>query len=90
MNDRTLVPIRAIVEAMGGTVEWHQDTQTAVLTMNGIEIRLVINSTIAYLNGEEKSLDIAPILINDRTLFPLRFIAENFEFDVAWNEQNRI
>ncbi|MBU5450396.1 SUMF1/EgtB/PvdO family nonheme iron enzyme [Acetivibrio sp. MSJd-27] len=54
MNDRTLVPIRAIVEAMGGTVEWNQDLQTAVLMMNGIEIRLVIDSTIAYLNGEEK------------------------------------
>lgn len=89
MNGRTLLPVRAVVEAMGGTVEWNENTQTAALTMNGIEIQLTIDSATAYLNGEAKGLDTAPILVNDRTLLPIRFIAENFGFDVDWNEQNR-
>lgn len=89
MNGRTLLPVRAVVEAMGGTADWNENTQTAALTMNGIEIQLIIDSTVAYLNGEAKSLDAAPILVNDRTLLPIRFIAESFGFDVDWNEQNR-
>lgn len=89
VNDRTLVPIRAIVEAMGGTVEWEQDAQEVVLELNEDEIRLVIGSKTAYLNGEPKNLDSAPVIVNDRTMLPIRFIAENFGFDVDWNGQNK-
>ena len=84
-NDRTLVPIRAIIEAMGGTVGWEKETQTVTLNYGDDEIQLVINSVIAYLNGEENMLDSAPVIINDRTMLPIRFIAESFKFDVDWN-----
>lgn len=85
----TLVPIRAIIENLGGTVEWNSNTRTAILTMNGIEIQLVTDSKTAYRNGEEKNLDIAPIILNDRTMFPIRFIAESFGLDVVWDEQSK-
>ena len=88
INDRTLLPVRAVVEAMGGTVEWDQDTQKTTLTMDGIEIQLVIGSTTAYVNGDFESIDIAPVIINDRTMLPIRFIAEKFGFDVFWDGQN--
>ena len=90
VNDRTLLPVRAVAVAMGGTVEWDQDTQTATLTMDGIEIQLVIGSTTAYVNGAAESMDVAPALINDRTMLPIRFIAEKFGFDVIWDGENRI
>lgn len=51
VNDRTLVPIRAVIEAMGGTVGWEQETQTVTLNYGDDEIQLVIDSVTAYLNG---------------------------------------
>lgn len=89
INDRTLMPVRAIIENLGGTVEWNANTRTAVLTMNGNKIQLDIGNETAYLNGEEKNLDTAPIIVNDRTMFPIRFIAESFGLNVNWNEQDK-
>ncbi len=89
MNDRTIVPVRAIIEAVGGTVEWSEEEQTATLTYGGDEIQLVIDSTTAYLNGEAQTLDVAPVVINDRTMLPIRFIAESFGFSVDWTEQTQ-
>lgn len=89
VNGRTLVPIRAIIEAMGGTVSWEQSTSTAVLTYGSDEIRLTINSLTAYVNNEEYQLDTAPAVINNRTMLPIRFIAENFNFNVEWNDDTQ-
>lgn len=90
INDRTLVPVRAIVEKMGGTVEWEESTLTAVLTYGDDEIRLTTGSTTAYLNGEARTLDAAPQVINDRTMLPIRFIAESFNFNVAWDQDEKL
>ncbi|MCC8170103.1 MAG: hypothetical protein LIO59_07085, partial [Oscillospiraceae bacterium] len=89
VNDRTLVPIRAIIEAMDGTVEWDADTQTVTLDYNDDEIILVIDSSTAYLNGEANELDSAPAIINERTMLPIRFIAEGFSFDVDWTPETQ-
>lgn len=86
INGRTLVPIRAVVEAMKGVVEWEEATQTVTLSLNGSVIKLQIGSTTAYLNGEERILDVPPQIFNGRTLLPIRFIAEGFQFNVEWDE----
>lgn len=86
VNGRTLVPVRAVVEAMGGTVGWEEATRTAVLTQEENEIRLTLDSTTAYFNNKAYTLDVAPTTINDRTMLPIRFVAEHFAFDVDWNE----
>ncbi len=86
---RTLVPIRAVVEKMGGSVEWNSSTRTAVLKFSGKIIKLTIDSNVAYLNEEEKELDVAPQIINGRTLLPIRFVAESFGFDVDWNASSQ-
>lgn len=85
-GERTLVPIRSIIETMGGTVAWEEDMQTALLAYNGDEIRLVMDSLTAYFNEEVYVLDTAPTIIHDRTLLPIRFIAEKFLFSVEWDE----
>lgn len=84
-NGRTLVPIRAIIEAFGGVVGWDGNTQTVTLTMEDDEIKLVINSNIAYLNNVAHTLDVAPTVINERTMLPIRFVAEGFNLGVAWD-----
>ncbi len=85
VNGRTLVPIRAIIENMGGTVGWNGETGEVTLNYGDDEIRLVIDSKAAYLNNEANELDTAPAIINERTMLPVRFIAESFKFGVAWD-----
>lgn len=89
ISDRTLVPIRAIMEAVGGTVTWDEANQMVTLTYQNDIIRLVINSTEAYLNDTLTMLDVAPVTINDRTMMPIRFIAESFHFTVEWAEDTQ-
>ncbi len=85
IDDRTLLPIRAVIEEIGGAVDWNGDTREVTLTYNDNTIRLVIDSTTAYLNNVANTLDIAPTIIKDRTMLPIRFIAESFDFDVDWD-----
>lgn len=89
-NDRTLVPIRAIIEAMGGTVDWDNETQTTTLTYHDNVMKLTINSTIAYLNDVENTLDVMPVVINGRTMLPIQFIAESFDFNIEWDKENSL
>ena len=85
-NGRTLAPIRAVAESLGAEVTWNEDTQGIMITDNGIKIEMTIGSVTAYVNGTEIVLDTAPEIRNDRTLVPVRFIAESFELNVDWDE----
>ncbi len=90
INDgRTLVPIRAIIEAFGGTVGWDGNTSTAILDMGDDTIKLTINKTTASLNNQTHTLDVAPKIINGRTMLPIRFVAEGFNLGVAWDGATR-
>ena len=88
-SDRTILPVRAVVEALGGEVSWDGETNTATLKYADSEIRLVINSRTAYLNGQEQTLDVTPVIIDDRTYLPIRFIAEGFGWGVDWNANTK-
>ena len=88
-NGRTLVPIRAVVEAMGGNVGWNSETSTALLDCDNNHIELTIGSKTAVLNGESKELDTEPVIINSRTMLPLRFVSESFGYDVEWNNEDK-
>lgn len=70
---------------MGGSVLWDSETNTAVLTLGRDKITLNIGSETAFFNEEKHTLDVAPKIINDRTMLPIRFIAESFKFSVDWN-----
>ena len=83
-NGRTLVPLRAIFEALGANVGWDDATQTVTATKNGIQISLQIGSTQMYVNGNVKTLDVPAKLINSRTLVPVRAVSEAFGCKVDW------
>ena len=89
IGERTLVPVRAIIEAFGGSVSWNSAKKTVLLCMDSDEITLVIGSNTAYLNNKAEALDVAPAVINGRTMLPIRFIAEGFNLGVAWNGKTR-
>ena len=87
-NGRTLMPIRAVVEGMGGTVGWDGTTQTVILKNADNEIKLIIGNKSAWLNGKEHILDVEPVIINGRTMLPIRFVAESFGFTVDWDGES--
>lgn len=89
INGRTLVPIRAIIEAFGGVVGWDADTQSVLLSLEDDTIKLTLDSTEAYLNDKAETLDVAPTVINERTMLPIRFVAEGFNLGVAWDNSTQ-
>ena len=84
-NSRTLVPLRAIFEAMGATVDWDGDTQTVISTLFGTTVKLTIGSNILYRNDEAKTLDVPAQIVNNHTMVPARAVAEAFGANVDWD-----
>ena len=87
-NGRTLAPIRAITEALGAEVIWNGEIQGITIIRDDIYIEMIVGNTTAYVNGVEIQLDAAPEIRNDRTLVPVRFIAESFQLNVDWDENS--
>ena len=85
INDRTMVPFRAIFEALGCTVSWDDESRTASGYRNGSAIHLVIDDTQAVVAGKACVLDQPATLVNGRTMVPLRFVSEALQASVDWN-----
>ena len=93
-NDRTLVPVRAIVEALGADIGWNNDTREVTISQGSQSIIMTIDSTtvtFVHADGREENaeLDVAPIIVDDRTMLPIRFLAEAFGFEVDWDNENQ-
>lgn len=88
-NGRTLVPLRAIFEALGATVEWEQSTQTVTAVKDDITITLKIGDNSLVKIGVRIQLDVPAMIVNGRTLVPVRAISESFGVDVEWDGDNR-
>lgn len=85
-NDTTLVGFRAVCEALGANVEWDGENEVVTAEKDGTRIVLKIGSTTAEVNGEEKALLLAPEIINDSTMIPVRFLSEQLGMNVDWND----
>jgi hypothetical protein len=84
-NARTLVPFRAIAEALNIKVSWESAAQTVEASDGETLIRLQINNKNAWRNGQNVPVDVPPVIIAGRTLIPLRFFSEAFNCDVLWD-----
>ncbi|MBQ7792286.1 MAG: InlB B-repeat-containing protein, partial [Clostridia bacterium] len=89
VNDRTMLPIRFIAEALGATVSWEDETRSVFVSLGDTTIGLVIGETTALVNNEAVELDCASFIENDRTYLPIRFVMENLGADVTWDETTR-
>ena len=89
IDSRTLVPLRAIFEALGAEVHWNPETQVVTGTCANTTVVLPIGSTSPTVNGEVVPIDVPATIINQRTLVPLRFVAESFGVQVDWNAETR-
>lgn len=86
VNDRTMLPIRFIAEALGAKVDWIEESQTVKITAENIDISLVIGEDFATVNGEKIDLDSPSFIENDRTYLPIRFVSEKLGADVKWDD----
>lgn len=89
VNDRTLVPIRHIAEALGAEVTWDNALRMARIRMADKEILVRIGDKIATVNGTWVELDAAAEIRGDRTFVPLRFVAESLGLTVLWDQSSR-
>jgi len=89
VNDRTMVPVRAVCEAMGATVEWEANTKTVKIDKDKSVIELTIGVPKIEGDAGHKDLDVAPYIYNDRVLIPLRAIFELFEAKVEWKASEK-
>ncbi len=88
-NGTTLVPMRAIFEAMGASVEWNGETKSITAVKDDITINLTLNETKAAVNNNEITLAVPAKLVNNSTMVPLRFISESLGAEVNWDGESR-
>ena len=81
-NDRTLVPIRVITEALGGQVAWNEAAKEVALTVNGKEIKMTIGKAL-------EKYGVAPVIIGGRTFVPVRFVADELGAVTTWDEATK-
>ena len=89
IDDRTMVPMRKIFEELDADVTWTEDTQTITAVKGDIEIIMQIGNNEITVNGKSIELDVAPTLVNSRTLVPIRAVSESLNADVQWDDQNK-
>jgi tripartite motif-containing protein 71 len=93
VSGRTMVPIRAISEAIGAEVKFIPKDQSIMISLEPIILVLWIGKPNALINGLEIPIDpsgkVAPVIVGDRTFVPLRFVAESFNFQVAWDPKTQ-
>ena len=93
-HSRTFLPIRAVVEALGGTVAWNGETRSAELRLGEQTVVLTIGQPVALVNGKRVPVDaqdtqVVPMIAQGRTLLPVRFVAESLGCRVDWNQTDK-
>jgi hypothetical protein len=93
INNRTMLPLRAIAEALEADVDWDNATRKVTLIREDVKIELVIDSDNAVITAptgvSDVALDAPATIVENRTLVPARFISEVFGMKVDWDPTTR-
>ena len=84
VNDRTVVPVRAIVEAMGGQISWDGKERLVTIQNKGRTVFMWIGRQDYSIDGTSGTMDVAPFIRNGRTYLPLRYVAESLDCQIDW------
>lgn len=89
-DNRTLLPIRAIVEAMGGDVGWDSRDRKVTIKAKGSTVEMWLDKKTIRSDGQNKNIDVAPTVINGRTMVPVRFVADNLpDCGITWDNDTK-
>lgn len=83
-NDRTQVPLRAPMEAMGCEVSWNDSLQQAVISKGDARVEFIIGSNKYTINNDTKTMDTTAVITGNRTCIPIRYAVEAFGAEVDW------
>ncbi|MGC9089963.1 MAG: copper amine oxidase N-terminal domain-containing protein [Caldisericia bacterium] len=91
---RVILPIRSIIENLNGEIFWYQDERKVKIILDENIIELWIDKPQAKVNDETKWIDdnnhdVKPLIINGRTMLPIRFVAENLGLSVEWIDKEK-
>ena len=89
IQGRTMVPAKFLFEAMGGTVDWMAESRQVKVVLRGTAVLLTIDSQVAFVNGIAEEMDVAPVILNQRTLIPAAFVSEKLGCTVNWINETR-
>ena len=84
-NGRTMLPVRGIAEAMGAEVSYNERDEKVSILSAEVSVQMVVGENSMTVNGETQSLRTAPEIKNDRTMLPMRDVAEALDCEVDWN-----
>jgi len=87
---RTYVPLRFLCEALGGEVEYDDETKDITIKVDSTELNMNPDTNIAKVNGEEVELEVKPMIVNGRTYVPLRAVSELTGKQVFWDDRGFI
>lgn len=90
VNNTTLLPMRFVADkVVGAQVDWNPETRTVTMSKNGTVVSVTIGSKIAYIDGLQIELQAEPVVKNDTTLVPLRFLSEALNVKVEYDEKTK-
>lgn len=88
-NSRTLVPFSKTLTTYGANVQWSSESRTATAEKNGIKVEVPIGEKYIVINGEQKVIDTAAKIVNNRTFLPIKAVMEAFGSEVEWDQDLR-
>ena len=93
VDSRTMVPIRVIAETLGIEVNWEAETKTVTFSKDTLSASMVVGEAVLNVTKGEMTIpvdiDAPAIIINSRTMVPVRFISENFGAEVDWDAETK-
>ena len=84
ISGRTMIPITAMIQEMGGTVGWDGATRKVTITARGKVLEMWLDQKTIKVNGASVEMDVAPVAKNGRTYVPVSFVANNLNAKVSW------
>jgi len=90
INDNTMIPIRFVTEALGGTVKWEDATRKVTITRGDKMIELWIDDPELNVNGDRVTAEVAPRIMNNLSMVPLRLISEKLGWKVGWEPKGQV
>ncbi|MBQ3568819.1 MAG: hypothetical protein IJA25_07800, partial [Anaerotignum sp.] len=89
IDGRTMLPMRQIATELGCEVVWNEAAQQVYVINDDYTLVFKINDKIGFQNGDEFKMDVPPMIVNDRTMLPVRALATALDLDITWDDPSR-
>lgn len=90
IDGRTMLPMRQIAQELGCEVNWNEAAKQIYVMRGSDIIVFTVDSKTGYENGKEFTMDVPATIVNDRTMLPVRVLADALHLNIKWNDPNRI